>query len=92
MQILWIILLTAFITAVTVSTLNAVCFFIGAKIRQTVDRGEPVRMPSVNPVETYRQHRAKKEAEMEQNRIDIILQNIERYDGTAEGQQEVPGR
>ena len=28
------------ILIITISTLNAVCFFIGAKVRQKVDKGE----------------------------------------------------
>lgn len=74
-----------------VSTLNIVCFFIGAKIGQTVAMGEKIEMPTVpNPLEKIREHREKKEAEKEQERIDTILQNIESYDGTSSGQKDVP--
>ena len=31
-----------------------------------------------------------KEAEAEKNRLDVILENIERYDGTGAGQKDVP--
>ena len=71
-------------------TLNVVCFLIGAKVGQTVARGEEVKLPTVNPIERIRERKDKKEAEWEQDRINTILQNVESYDGTANGQREVP--
>jgi hypothetical protein len=41
-------------------------------------------------MQAVREHREKKEAEMEQEKIDTILRNIERYDGTGNGQEDVP--
>ena len=66
------------------------CFLIGAKVGQTVSKGEEITLPTVNPLKAYREHEARKQAEMEQNRLDAIMQNIEAYDGTGEGQREVP--
>jgi hypothetical protein len=43
-------------------------------------------------MEAVKKHQAKKAAEMEQNRFDTILRNIEAYDGTERGQEDVPGR
>lgn len=76
--------------AVTVGALNVVCFFIGAKVGQTVARGEDIKLPIPDPVEAIREHKDKKHAEKEQERIDIIMQNIENYDGTGRNQREVP--
>jgi hypothetical protein len=73
-----------------VGTLNVVCFFIGAKVGQTVSKGEPIEMPSVNPIEAIREHNDKREADREQDRLETILRNIEKYDGSANGQEEVP--
>lgn len=73
-----------------VGTLNVVCFFIGAKVGQTVAKGEPIELPSVNPIEIIREHNDKREAEKEQDRIETIMRNIERYDGTSSGQEDVP--
>ena len=66
------------------------CFLIGAKVGQTVAKGEKVELPS--PMKAVEEHRAKKEAQREQNRLDIIVRNMEVYDGTPYGQEEVPGR
>ncbi len=71
---------------------NIACFMIGVNVRQKVDNGEEVKLPTINPVEIQREKQAKHEAEMEKNRIDTILRNIDNYDGTSYGQEDVPGR
>ena len=68
---------------------NIACFVIGAKVGQKVVKGESIKTPSVNPMKAYREHRAQKEAEEEKNKIDIILRNIDSYNGTDYGQEEV---
>ena len=68
------------------------CFLIGAKVGQTVIKGEEIKLPTVNPMEIVREHKAKVEAKMEQDRVETILRNIESYDGTAYGQEDVPRR
>ena len=75
----------------TVGTLCIVCFFIGARVGQAVSRGETIKTPSVNPLEAYRRREDRKKAETEQDRIETIMGNIERYDGTSNGQRDVPG-
>ena len=65
------------------------CFVIGAKVGQKVSKGEEIELPSLNPLEVYRKHEAKREAEREQDKIDTIMQNIECYDGTGRGQKDV---
>jgi hypothetical protein len=77
--------------AITVGALSAVCFLIGAKVGQTVSKGETIELPSVNPLEAYRKHEAKKEAQAEQDRMDTIMRNVENYDGTGANQKDVGG-
>lgn len=66
-------------------------FMFGAKVGQAVRKGEEITLP--NPIEAAKEHKAKKEAqeeaEREQNRIDAILRNIDNYDGTGYGQEDV---
>jgi hypothetical protein len=71
---------------------NIACFIIGAKVGQTVSKGEEVKLPTVNPMDAYKKREAKKEAQMEQDRLDTIMRNIECFDGTSRGQEDVPGR
>ena len=69
---------------------NIFCFVIGAKVGQAVSKGEKVEMPSINPMEAIREHQAKKEAERKQDRMDVVMSNIDAYDGTSNGQRDVP--
>ena len=78
------------LTILVVGTLNVVCFLIGAKVGQTVSKGEEVKVPTVNPLKIYREHQDHKESERVQKRLDTILHNIECYDGTDRGQEDVP--
>ena len=71
---------------------NIACFMIGAKVGQKVAKGEAIELPTVNPMELVQEHREKKAAQEERDKVETILQNIERYDGTAYGQEDVPGR
>ena len=73
-----------------VSIGNIACFVIGAKVGQKVSKGEDIKTPNLNPIAAFREREAKKEADMKQNRIDTILRNIEGYDGTSRGQEDVP--
>ena len=70
---------------------NLVCVIIGLKIGLALARGEAITIP--NPIEAVKEHKEKKEAQREadkeQKRIDAILRNIDNYDGTASGQEDV---
>lgn len=68
---------------------NILCFIFGAKVGQKVAKGEEVELPKIDPMQAVREHRAKKEAEMEQEKFNTILRNIDSYDGTPNGQEEV---
>lgn len=65
------------------------CFLMGAKVGQAVAKGEKVELP-INPLLAARERQTKQEAEFEQNRLSAILHNIDRYDGTSDGQKDVP--
>ena len=78
------------LTIAVVGTLNIVCFFIGAKVGQKVVKGESLELPSINPMDAIREKEEKREARKEQNRVETIMRNIERYDGTPIGQEDVP--
>ena len=69
---------------------NIFCFLIGAKVGQKVSKGEDVAFPSINPMEAIKEHKARRKAEVEMDKVDIIMQNIETYDGTSNGQRDVP--
>ncbi len=73
-----------------VGALNVVCFFVGAKVGNAVAKGEPIQTPTLNPMEIIREKQDKKEAQREQDRYDTIMSNVENYNGTSQGQRDVP--
>ena len=83
MEILFIILIN--------STANLLCFFLGTKIVQKVIRNENLEIPRIeSPVKKIEEHKEKKELEKEIEKNNIILENIDNYDGTPIGQKELP--
>lgn len=82
--------MTLALLVLIIGTLNVVCFLIGAKVGQTVVKGEEIEMPAVNPFKAYREHQERKEADREKERIETILYNIDNYDGTGIGQKDIP--
>ena len=77
------------ILVLTVGALCIGCFYVGAKVGQTVSKGEDIQTPTINPLKAYREHEQRKEADKEQERMATIMQNIECYDGTGAGQKDV---
>ena len=69
------------------------CFFVGAKVGQTVARGEDVKLPT-NPIEAIKESNEKREARREAvheaEKVSTILENIKNYNGTSIGQKDVP--
>jgi hypothetical protein len=74
--------------ALTVGTLNIVCFFIGVK----AGRHEEVKAPNmarINPVNLYNEYQEKREVQKEKEKVETILRNLDNYDGTPFGQEDV---
>ena len=80
------------VLVLVVGAMCCACFYIGAKVGQTVSKGADIKTPTVNPLKAYREHEQRKAAQEEQDRMETILRNIESYDGTANRQEDVPGR
>lgn len=82
-----------FLALVLMGAFNVACFLIGAKIGQAVQKDEDIEiLPYVSPFKGHVSREDKKAAQEAQERVDAIMRNIERYDGTAYGQEEIPGR
>ena len=77
------------ITVLATGFVCMACFLMGVKVGQAVSKGEKVELPA-NPLTAAKERQTKQEAEFEQNRLNTILHNIDRYDGTSDGQKEVP--
>ena len=81
------------ILIISIGIMNILCFFIGAKIGQKVVKGEEIKAPDIsklNPINIQKKREEKYEVEKEKNKLETILRNIERYDGTDTGQEDVP--
>ena len=72
---------------VSVGAMNILCFVVGAKVGQKVNKGEKIELPS--PTKAIREYKEQKKADAEMERRNTILQNIECYDGTSAGQKDV---
>ena len=79
---------------------NVVCFLIGVKLGQATANGEEIKLPVVKPTEPVQEHQvqndakteADKVAEKQKNWLNAVLQNVDNYDGTDQGQVDVPWR
>lgn len=78
------------ITSISISIANIICFFLGAKIGQKVINNEPIKMEIKSPIQKIKEHENKKEIEKQQEIEEIILHNIDVYDGTSLGQKDIP--
>lgn len=66
---------------------NIVCFMLGAYVGTRVVKGEKINLP--NPVKAIQEHKAKVAEDAKMKEIETIIENIEKYDGTPNGQKEV---
>lgn len=76
---------------IALTTLLNLCSFIaGAKIGQKVVRGQEIETPKFEPLKTVQEWNKNKEIKKEEERTKIIAENIDSYNGTPYGQQEIP--
>lgn len=80
----------ALLLIIVIGLNDALMFLIGAKVGQKVVRGQEVELPKFevkNPITEYQES---KEAKKEQEKLRIISDNIDAYDGTGIGQKNIP--
>ena len=70
--------------------INALCFVLGARIGQSVQKGKEIEIPRIQPLNAIREYNEGKEQRKEQERLKVIAENIDNYNGTSIGQQDVP--
>lgn len=66
---------------------NILCFVIGAMVGQKVARNEVI---SLDPIKAVKEHKTRAEAHKAQERMEVIMENMENYDGSSIGQRDVP--
>ena len=69
--------------------MNLLAFLIGARTAQKAHRGEEIKMPTLNPIKAYDEHIEHIRASKEEEEKNIMLENINNYNGTPLGQRDV---
>lgn len=70
---------------------NLLAFFMGVNITQKIQNKEEVKLPEIkSPMQIYKEYESKKKEEMKDAAEEIMLNNVEIYDGTPRGQTDVP--
>ena len=70
---------------------NLLSFIIGAKIGQVSIKGRDIKINPIKAIkEDIRENKIAKEDNLRKRKIDTMLQNIDKYDGTSLGQKEIP--
>lgn len=77
------------ILIVSIGLMNVLCFLIGARTGQKVVKGEEVTLPSINPVQAVKSYEERRQAEVEEENFNTMLENIENYNGTSLGQKDL---
>ena len=67
-----------------------VAYSLGLKNGQMISKNEEVIMPNINPVKVVSEEIQKHEEKKKQQAYEIMMSNIDNYDGTGLGQQEIP--
>ena len=85
------------VTILAIGFVCMACFLSGVNVGQKLVKGEEVKLvngekvklPAIKPA---KEEPVKQPEEVRMSRDDIILQNIDNYDGTGQGQADVPWR
>lgn len=72
---------------VLIALINLLSFYLGAKIGQTVAKGEKLEIPT--PVKVIEEVKETRERKKEQDKLNTMLENINNYDGTGFGQRDI---
>lgn len=67
-----------------------VAYSLGLKNGQRISKNKEVIMPNINPVKVVTEEIEKHEEKKKQQAYEIMMSNIDNYDGTGLGQQEIP--
>jgi hypothetical protein len=68
--------------------INVACFMVGVKAGKEM---RDTKTPPTSHFKPPRAHRVDKDAQTQKDKLETILRNVECYDGTGYGQEDVPG-
>ena len=75
--------------AIIVTIMNVLAFIVGAMIGQKSKNNEEIKLPNINPVTLYKEHKENEVVSKEQKKINDMLDNINNYRGDAYGQKDI---
>lgn len=67
-----------------------IAYSLGLKNGQRLSKNEEVVVPNINPVKVVTEEIEKHEEKKKQQAYEIMMSNIDNYDGTGLGQQDIP--
>jgi hypothetical protein len=76
------------ILVVLMGGMNLLAFLIGAKTAQKVDKGEEIKLPTINPMKAYQEYAEQRELKKEQEEHETNMYNIDNYRGDGTGQKD----
>lgn len=65
-------------------------YTLGLRNGQKLAKKEEITIPNINPVTAINKQIEIKEEKKEQDLLDIMMANIDNYDGTGIGQKDIP--
>lgn len=77
------------LTILAVGFVCLACFLSGVNVGQKAAKGEEVKLPTIKPAEPVP---VQEEEKVAMSRLEAIEHNINNYDGTEQGQVDVPWR
>ncbi len=67
-------------------------YTLGLRNGQKLAKRQEITVPNVNPVKVIKEIKETKENERERMAYDIMMSNIDNYDGTGYGQLNIPSK
>ena len=83
-------ILLIFITMLMTTLICVNCFYFGTKIGQKIINNHELKLPNINPVNIVKEHIEKREEKKEIDKLQVMSDNIDNYDGTGLGQKDIP--
>ena len=75
------------IEVIILMLINLASFYIGARVGLAVNRNKDL---TLNPLKAIKEHKEQKEADLEERKYKTMMSNIDKYDGTSFGQEDIP--
>lgn len=82
----------ALLIILATGVISITSFFVGSYVGSKTNKGKPIELPKIDPMKAIRQKNEKAEAAAKKAELETIMRNIDRYNGTAEGQEDIPRR